>query len=425
MINHDGRQHAKYSASTSERWFGCAGSVAASAAVPERPASGYAMDGTEAHELVEWALRARERSALLAFMASDMKWTHRYDDETVRIESVQVMLDYVYDLVDAYEDAVLVLEHQFVFPSLVTDDAGGTNDVIVIVPSLGLVYVIDFKHGAGHAVEVEENKQLLTYAVGAVSSFNTTEAFGYDVCDITLVVVQPRAFHPNGGVREWPVPRGRLEMFIDEFDQKVLACEQPNAPLVPGDYCRWCPAAPTCKALEDRAMMATSVNFAMVKQVKLPDPRELPVDRLAAILDSADILEAWLKQAYDYALELTNAGYTVPGWKLVEGLTHRKFIAAPEETAEKLMALTGVKLDDVMPRKLITMTAAEKLVKDVFKQHGTDKKKQVELANKAFAELTDKEPSDTLTLVPVADRRQAVNRAANFKTVALPAPNSA
>lgn len=397
-----------------------------SATVGERPSGPYAVDGTEAHELVEYTLRERYTNAKEALVMSGMVWTHRTDDEDNRLASVQTMLDYVYELLDTYEDAELILEHTFTFPTKTGADAGGTNDVIIIVPSLNLMYVVDFKNGAGHAVEVEDNPQLMFYGVGACTDGG---ALQYDHYTVILTIVQPRAFHSQGPVREWLVPQGRLDTFVDEVDAAIEACEGESPALVPGpEQCRWCDASSVCPAIEKAALQAVSVNFASVQQITtttLPTVRDVPADRLGEILAAKPILETWLKEAEEYAFELAMAGYTVPGRKLVEAQARRRYTKDDGATAEELMILAGADIDDVMPRTLIGITAGEKLVKDAYKAVAPrgKKKQAAEDAGKAFALLTTKDTSGTLTLVDAADRRQAVNRSAvNFATVALPPP---
>lgn len=413
----------------------CHGSVKAASAAPPRPSSPWAADGTEAHELLEFALRGRFRVALEAYAASDLKWEHRTDDESARLDSVQVALDYVYDLLDTYDDAEMFLERNVPFPTMITDDCGGTNDVIIAVPALMMMWVIDFKHGAGVAVEVDENKQLMMYGVLAVTDPDTREiARDFEQWAVTLVIVQPRAFHALGPVREWPVPNGRLAEFVPEVEAAIIECEGDAPVLVPGDaQCRWCPVVTTCPAVERRAMQAVAVNFASVREITrdiLPKIADLPADRLSYILQAQDMLETWFKEAYMHALELAKAGYSIPGFKLVEADARRKFSGNEADVAVSLMKLTGAQLDEVYPRSLIGIGDAEKLIVASYKAAlGTAPSKAALTraardGKQAMALLTVKDTTGKLSLAPAGDRRQAVTVQSQFGAVALPLPGN-
>jgi hypothetical protein len=419
------RTHAKYAASSAYRWFACPGSVKLIAKTPKRPSSPWAQDGTDAHALLEFALRERYRTAQEAAIMYETLYeapTYRADSEKERVDSVQTALDYVYDILDSYgDDAELILEHQAVFPT--NDECGGTNDVIIIIKPLDLMYVIDFKHGAGYGVTVEENKQMMIYGVMAYDGINGANT-------TILTIIQPRAFHRGGHIREWIVPPGRLEAFIPEVGYAIMACEAEDAPLVPGEIqCRWCEANTSCPALEKQALSAVSTNFANVKDVTaiLPTIAELPVDRLAYILQTQKLMENWYKECYLHALELAKAGYVIPGYKLVEADAKRRWPETQDEqkaVASQIMSLAGVQIDAIMPRELVGVLTAEKLLVDAYKARAEKGSKLIAAreAKQVFAAFTIKDTSGTISLVPVGDRRQAVTVKSQFGTVALPPP---
>lgn len=427
---HSARQHNKYAASGAHRWMVCHGSVKASAAVVVPPPSPWAEDGTEAHELLEFALKGRFRNSIEALCSFPQTWTHRADDEESRCDSVQVALDYVYELLDSYPDAILVCEHTATLRTPLTDDCGGTNDVCVIVPSLQLLYVVDFKHGAGVAVEVVENKQLLLYGLLAIDGMqDLLRAHQTTGFTITLAIVQPRAFHPAGPVREWLVPDGRFTRYLAEVEDAIIECEADKPTLTPGEeQCRWCVAKTTCVALEQKAMQAVSVNFASVRDVRqalLPQPHQIPADRLSYILQCQSMVEQWFADCYEHALSLAKAGHYIPGFKLVEADARRKWHGNEVDVAAKLMALTGAKADDVMPRKLIGITDAEAMVVAAYKEKaGKGKLTQAAKdARQAMALLTTKDTSGKLRLTEASDRRQAATVTSQFGPVALPPPS--
>lgn len=193
-----------------------------------------------------------------------------------------------------------------------------------------------------------------------------------------------------------------------------------------------------CPAVERQALEAAHVNFATVKlaaeaaqdgsaHLIVPDPKDFPVDKLAQLLTLAPIIEAFLSKAYDEAEAYMRQGIAVPGFKLVEAQARSKWYGADSEIASHLMALTGAGIDDVYPRKLITITDAKKLVTEVFKARAQKGKlkQAAEDANKAVAALTLRDTSGNLKLVPVSDSRQAVPIGNAFAgRIALPSPEA-
>lgn len=404
------RAHKRFALSAAYRWQKCPGSVRLCEKAPPSPPSKYADDGTKAHTLLECTLRAGLASAAEGWESTP----YFFEDLDVdMIAAVQVAVDYVFDIVDAFPDAQVLVEQRFSIPcEAAPDELGGTADIVIYIPSLKLLVVIDYKHGAGVAVEVPDNPQLLGYATGAFFALTET------VERVRVVVVQPRCFHTLGPVREHDVGPDAIFDFSLELNDSVALCLSAEAPFVPGDkQCRFCEAKVICPALESRALSLFSdasrqiARLQGVQQATLPEPAALPVDRLAYILGFSSVLKDWLQACNDVALEYAKQGYEIPGRKLVESSVSRQWYYPEEHIATELMSLAGCTRDEVMPRKLISITAADKLVADAFKakaKRGT-KMAAAEEAKNAVAYLTIKEGSGSYTLAPLTDKRPAVS----------------
>lgn len=409
------RLHAKYSASSAHRWMRCAGSIREAERAPPEIESEYAKDGTDAHTLLTFCLENGYRDAVEGAIMTD--GLHDKD----RTDAVQIGLDYAFNLLDAYEDAELIIERQVNFPSTVApNDAYGFIDIGILIRSLKILYVIDYKHGIGEPVEVEDNEQCMYYG----------EALCNEVQDIetaVLVVIQPRCPHWKGVIRERVITRDELEQFVYAVDEAILKTQDPNAPLVPGKkQCRWCPARLTCPAVEAQALAITGTTFANVQHVeqsKLPPPESLTPEQLAHVMRSSDLLKIWANKAEDYAYQLMKSGTHIPGFKLVEANPRRKWYGKEVDIAPKLAALAEQPEEIVFPKTLISITEATSLVQKAFKEKAArgKKKEAAELANKALALLTIKDSSGNLKVVEESDSRPAHNAAqAAFQTVQLP-----
>lgn len=429
-MEHGAREHATYGGSAIERISLCPGSAKRARTVP-RVETSYSKDGTEAHELLEYALRNKIRDArTAAFICKrSLPDEDKHDD---RMNAVQECLDLVYDILDAYEDdAQLFVEFKFRFPSFISEDAYGTCDILIYIPSLRLLYVIDYKHGAGVLVEAFENKQTLFYATGAVEGTNEL-GIVFDVDTIITTIVQPRCFNARLTPPDYIVDRARLRAFVNEVDDIILRAEDKNAPLIPGEkQCQFCNASAACPAREAQAVKLFAGHFNSVKDinsVSMPAPEGLTPERISYILEVKSFIMGWFNDVETQAKQMALDGIDIPNHKLVESQARRRWDGEPVDIGRQLLTLMGSdNWDDVMPRKLITITEADTRVKNAFRNQVKSraaKKKAAEAATVAMSNLTVKDTSGTLSLVHATDKRPAADRAAlAFQTVkAIAAP---
>jgi len=383
--------------------------------MPSGIASSYALDGEEAHELLEYALTNQYWSAYEAKIMSGIEWEHRHDTEEVRLESVQSALDHVQELIDAYApDLTVWLETRFIFPTNENDDCGGTSDVTIYVPDLDMMVVADYKHGSGVAVDVTENSQLMFYAVGSRQELRRTGLCNSGKTIYRLMILQPRGFHKDGAMREWTCDDDRLDKFIGEVNFAIRKTKEQVPQIVPGRYCRWCPAVSACPEAEQhrmRAILPTYKDMDSLKQTGLPVVADLSVERIAEILTMRDMVEEWLEAVHKQAVAMARRGVAIPNKKLVMAQARSKWNGEPRILAGALNAISGLPANVFLIEKLRTITDAKALIKDaIYKNHGrTGTKKLVEEANKALAELTIRDTSGNLVLVDREDKRPEIN----------------
>lgn len=292
------------------RWAACPGSVRLSAGI-ENTSSSYAEEGSDAHAL--GALCLRKNDAPGFHIGKTIKEDGR--DFTVTedmAEAVHVYVDYVAETFERGDK--MHIEHKFDL-SRVHPGCFGTGDCVIWKPKQQLLIVIDYKHGAGVPVEVvkagDVNKQLQYYGLGALVQL------GYPAKRVRLVVVQPRCEHPDGPVRSYEMDAIDLLDFRADLIAAAKATEAPDAPLVPGSHCRFCPAAALCPALVKMAQDVAKLEFAPSLSY---DPAQL---KLA--LDSREPLKAWLKSLDEFAYAEAEAGRTPPGYKLAAKRAARKW----------------------------------------------------------------------------------------------------
>ena len=323
--------HSLLGASGAHRWLNCPGSFQLSVAAPARPSSIYAATGTLAHQYIEIAtqsaLTAGLRPGQVGSMQGDSGTSWDLEGHTITvdqdlIDGVNVMLGYVHR---AAHSAATGCGASFRSNWMTTSRARhpppvvmfGRVDVALLDLQTGILEIIDYKNGAGVFVTVKDNPQLLYYAAGVLRELPATSCAGSDT--IKLTVVQPNA-PGSEPMRHYEITPVDLLMWVDDvLVPGVEACAQDDPPLVPGPWCRFCPAIHVCPKLQQDANEMAKRDFA--DHILPEDPAEL-----ARNLDTAERAQMWINALQAYALEQLQRQVRVPGWELVPTRPTRKWI---------------------------------------------------------------------------------------------------
>ena len=388
--------HAKLSPSASGRWFLCPGSIRMEESVPKRRPSVnfYADEGTAAHSVLEHCLRNHIDPYAFheEFVVVD---GNRYPVDLEMKDAVSLAYDYVSGYRIVHGDTQLYPERQ-VNPGawMLRDDLFGTADVTI--EGQDELCIADYKHGRGIPIDVVGNTQLLIYALGAaLPSFRWPK--------YRLVIIQPRARHEDGPIREWVITREELKAFFDTLEQKASATEEKDAEIVPGDkQCSFCDAKPFCKELAQYNLDVARGEFVdmdgldLEEPPKTQNPQFISLAQLRYILDNSQMLVKWIKSVEEYAQQLLEKGQTVPGYKLAKKRAYRKW-ALEEDVVAAILTTIGLDPDRVYTRKLNGPAPIERELK-ALKDKG---------ALARFYEIVEK--NDTgVTIVPESDPRPAV-----------------
>jgi len=387
--------HAKKSPSGSGQWFACPGSLNAEEGVPRSESqNNYADEGTAAHELGEYCLRNDTDPYNVPMKSIVVNGVH-YPVDIDMQNAVAVYYDYIQGYLIKHGGTLHIEAKVDPGAWMLRDDLFGTSDAGVDGNPIETL-VIDYKHGKGIAVDVEENTQLLIYTLGFALPYFSSEKY-------RLVIVQPRAPHKDGPIREWVISRERLMEFYDELQENVEATDDPNAERIPGKkQCRFCNAQPICPELAQYNLDIAKGEFESIEVMDLQEPIKpvpiatLTLEQTAYILDNANLMTKWIKSVEEHANQEAQRGVKYPGRKLVRKRSHRKF-TAEEATLVKMFRSWGLKLADIYTKKLCGPAPIEKLIKPM-------KDKDI---MKAFKEVVEK-PEGGLTLVEADDPRTEV-----------------
>jgi len=397
--------HAKKSASGSKRWMNCVGSLPICERLPpgmQNRSSGAADLGTCAHALGEHCLREGLESS-----RHFLGWTIHYEEGMDKEEwlapglapkasgyypvdhdmcsAVDVYLDVVRGELAKYPGAEMFVERRFSLEWL-RPDMFGTSDCCIF-QFLGLLLAIDYKHGQGVAVEVEDNTQGLYYALGLAQEVDWLFE------EVEVVIVQPRCPHADGSVRRWRITKAQLEQFRDHLaecsdrvddardrleeiyaDPLLSDAERSEALtawevkyLTPGDHCQFCPKLPTCSAAWRKAQEVAMADFSdFPHAIDAPEIGEDPEDleRLASLLEWGKFLDGFVKAARMLGQRRLEQGLEVPRHKLVRGKANRIWGVTAEELRERCAAI-GIGVEDLYKEPTLKSPAqVEKLSKE-------------------------------------------------------------
>lgn len=354
------------------RWSACPGSVRMSEGIAQK-SSAYAEEGTLGHEVA-------------AHYLEKLSWPS--DAAPEMIGHLQVYVDAV--LSSRPKGAKILIEHGFdlgkIHPGMF-----GTADAVIYDAEKKLLQVFDLKYGAGIPVEVKDNPQLIYYALGALLSLNVP-------CDeVESVIVQPRCDHADGPVRRHRYEALDLLDFAADLVRYAKKTEDPNAPLIPGDHCRFCPAAGICPQLHSDAQAVAKNEFRSDLSY---DPK-----KLSETLEKLPILEAFVKAVREFAYGEAEHGRCPPRWKLVQKRATRRW-KNEEDAVILLQKNFGLKPDQILdPPAIKSPPQVEKLF---------SASKKTELNELIVAE------SSGLTLVPETDKRESAKRDAKTEFAQIP-----
>ena len=345
--------HSEHGASIAERWMNCPGSVAFVRSF-EKTSTPYSREGTVAHGVAAMALRADVSAFTFVgrtFMADGFE-IEVTDDMAA---AIQEYLDHVNERVEAAgPNARQLIEQSFsLHPLAPPAPMWGTTDHALWTPETRTLEITDYKHGAGVAVDAHENEQLTYYALGAIVALNQRPE------TITLTIVQPRAFHRDGPIRTHTLTWDELVAFKRNLFAAADRSLQPDAPLVPGEWCRFCPGRAHCPAQKSVAVAVAQAEFTADLTLKAPD--RLTEEEVLQVMSVAGTIEAWLRSVRQHVQQKLEMGEEVPGWKLVPKRATRRW--ANEDTVVEWAAQQSV---EPFKRVLLSPAQLEAEIKLVY-----------------------------------------------------------
>lgn len=345
--------HAKKSLSASPRWSRCPGSIREEEKYLNTSSSA-ASDGIGSHLLLELILSGERRAVRGGRFAK----TTSYLNETIglshvekpegwvvdqlRLDRVMVAVDYVQRRLDVLAPDVLLLVEHKTNPGLKygINDMWGTVDITLIGGSV--LEVIDYKDGFTYVSENTE--QLLAYADGQTE--HAKQLF-FNIKTVKKTIIQPKV--EKDPIRSVTHSKKQNDEMAEKLAVAAKLTDDPDAPLIPGDHCKWCRHKLNCKARNQTAI--NTINGSVV-------PVEMTNEQLANANDVIPIINDFVNALEKEAEERIKLGQIVPGYEMAPGRKKNR-VWTNEVLAERklrLMTIGGRKLKhgEYVVKKLIS-----------------------------------------------------------------------
>jgi len=280
-MQHTDRKHARLSASRMDRVMSCPGSYRLEEKMPYEPAGEAAAIGTAIHELSERLLRGEAVNAI----------DYPDDHLNMALEYAEFINRLVENprkrMIEVKVDAGLKTLHE---------SLGGTADAVLV--DKDHLHIVDLKTGRV-LVEAEDNKQMLTYALGVMRMLNAPASI-----QCTMHIFQPRAGHSK-----WTVSGTDLIAHGHELLAAANLALTDDAPTNPTtNNCRYCKAKPICPSIRQKVQDNARKEFALEVQAVTSDMIEL-----------AQLAASWSDAVLDSAKRQITEGSIIQGWTLRPG----------------------------------------------------------------------------------------------------------
>lgn len=421
--------HSIFGPSQSAMYLICSGSLIPHLLAKDEP-SYEAAEGTVAHSVADLWLRTGTRPDHLIGVIQE--------SDGFFIEITEIMLGYVEKYINWCRevDGDHYYETRTDISSL-TPIPGQQGTADHFVCNFGRLTITDLKYGEGVKVYAADDKgdpraftgnvtefvlngntQALLYAIGVFLEWD----WFYHFDKITIRICQPRLDHFD----VWETTREDLLIFAEWAKERMKLAWVRGAPRTPSKKgCRWCRVEKTCPAfiswtaintidpkMQDLDAPQTTFSqgnmLAVMETISDPtaivfdpvDPAELTIEQIANLYRYRPVIEGWFRKMEKLLKDVIDGDNDteVPFWKVVEGISRRKF-ADPDEAAKQL-DLLGLTEEQIWPRHIISPAQAETILQ-------THKKLSKRKAASLIEDFVVRPPGPR-TLAQLNDRREAL-----------------
>lgn len=355
-------QHSLIAPSAAHIWGapdGCTGYPTMAAAFPQLQPTEDTLTGDAVHELglelANWRLGG----------SVSPKFCKTHIVGTIAKNGI-LLTEELYDVAEIYADDIhfTAIEtgifdgdqigfEQKIYAPQIHSLSYGTLDSFIFDKKNLIVYLWELKNGHDYVDEFE-CWQTINYSCGLIHYLLSKKLIHIeDVNALTfhMRIVQPRAYHRDGPIREWKVTAKKLQKYFIILHKNAHKALSPQAELRTGPHCKNCPARLNC---EPAIRAGTQLYEASAGPMPIYLDNQALGIQLAIVSRAVEHLTA-LKKAYTEQItyHLKN-DKIVPGWILTPHESALKWVKPVSEITQ-LGKYLGV---DLIKKELITPTQA-------------------------------------------------------------------
>ncbi len=363
------KEHAKLSASSSHRWLNCTAAPNFEAQFPDGETSVYAAEGTLAHKICEEIANYNFHVTTKRTFNSRLKKLQAdslYQEEMMR--TAEFYAHYLWEKYLSFGGKPFTVQEEQVDLTDWIPDGFGTCDSIMI--GSGRLHITDYKHGKGVEVSAENNSQMRLYALGALKKY--VPIYGDSIKTVSMAIVQPRI---TENVNEEEMTVTALLAWGEQIKPIARRAYDGPGDFTPGPWCRFCKGKHLCRARSENATALEdfkdlAIEGKMTEQERLARNTQMLITGEASpILSDAEVadlirrgegLVAWYEDLKNYALQAILDGRTIPGFRVVAGVSRRAF----SDTDKALETIKNAGYDEAVlyERKAKSLAELEKMI---------------------------------------------------------------
>lgn len=229
----------------------------------------------------------------------------------------------------------------------------GTPDCSLYHLAGNTLYLWDFKHGR-EVVEAYENWQGIDYVGGLLDLLDINGHLDQKT-KVRIRIVQPRAFHRDGPIREWVILASELRAHINILHNNAHKALGPDAEFHTGPHCKHCPGRHACDAALKAGMGLYEVTTKPVPIELSPEALGVQLSIVVRALKQLEYLESGFKEQ---VTSLIRSGKLISGWTMEPSFGNEKW----DKPVEEVIALGDMlQIDLRKPVDAITPNQAKKL----------------------------------------------------------------
>ena len=199
----------------------------------------------------------------------------------------------------------------------------GTPDFFLYNAKKRELIVEDYKSGHG-IVEAFENWPAINYTAGLLDELKLDD----QQTTVRIRIVQPRAFHRDGPIREWKVLASDLRPHINSLNHNAHEALSDNATFRSGSHCKYCPARHTCTASIEAGF---NLYEAATQQMPIDATTEELALHYSIVTRALEQLEFIKTGTEEQLKSLMRQGENIPGYRRGETKPREKWVRSLDE----------------------------------------------------------------------------------------------